>query len=313
MNVACPQCTSVFRVDPAKVPAGGVRARCSICSGVIPVPEPSTAEVATVGSRAGGTPPTGTPARTTPATPQPAPLRTTPATPQLAPLRPTPAEPWPAPAPRRPTPAEPWPTSPPPQAVPAEPWPAPVAPQQTPPVGRPTPAPEAEWPAQTGGDWAAAATASPAPAAVPRPVTPPSSEQAWGGAPAAMPAPPTPPGLSRGAIGGVSGPGPAPTPATPPYEAPAAGPGGHVNPYLKRDPHHRAKRLARALASDIVTYYPEKHAEAVQEGTVKELFREEIEKSYEDYVTQVGAELAQATTYFQDAMNEVLAVGKRIF
>ncbi|MDE3174000.1 MAG: zinc-ribbon domain-containing protein, partial [Gemmatimonadota bacterium] len=35
MNVACPECRSVFRVDPAKLPAATVRARCSVCGGVI--------------------------------------------------------------------------------------------------------------------------------------------------------------------------------------------------------------------------------------------------------------------------------------
>ena len=35
MNVSCPECRSVFRVDPAKVPVGGVRARCSVCGGII--------------------------------------------------------------------------------------------------------------------------------------------------------------------------------------------------------------------------------------------------------------------------------------
>ncbi|MGD0484798.1 MAG: zinc-ribbon domain-containing protein, partial [Gemmatimonadales bacterium] len=37
MNVTCPTCSTVFRVDPARVPAGGVRARCSVCRGVFPV------------------------------------------------------------------------------------------------------------------------------------------------------------------------------------------------------------------------------------------------------------------------------------
>ena len=37
MNVSCLECRSVFRVDPAKVPLGGVRARCSVCGGVIPI------------------------------------------------------------------------------------------------------------------------------------------------------------------------------------------------------------------------------------------------------------------------------------
>src|SRR4029078_4521173 len=35
VNVSCPECRSVFRVDPEKVPRVGVRARCSVCGGVI--------------------------------------------------------------------------------------------------------------------------------------------------------------------------------------------------------------------------------------------------------------------------------------
>ena len=37
MNVSCPECRSIFRVDPSKVPASGVRARCSVCGGIITV------------------------------------------------------------------------------------------------------------------------------------------------------------------------------------------------------------------------------------------------------------------------------------
>ena len=37
MNVACPECRSVFRVDPAKIPGAMVRARCAVCGGVITV------------------------------------------------------------------------------------------------------------------------------------------------------------------------------------------------------------------------------------------------------------------------------------
>ncbi|WP_434480620.1 zinc-ribbon domain-containing protein [Gemmatimonas sp.] len=37
MTVSCPECRSVFRVDPAKVPATGVRARCSVCGGVMAI------------------------------------------------------------------------------------------------------------------------------------------------------------------------------------------------------------------------------------------------------------------------------------
>ena len=51
MNVRCPSCNTAYRIDPAKVPEAGVRARCTVCSKVIPVtrdeeaasPAPSTA------------------------------------------------------------------------------------------------------------------------------------------------------------------------------------------------------------------------------------------------------------------------------
>nr|MBA3259230.1 zinc-ribbon domain-containing protein [Gemmatimonadales bacterium] len=37
MNVTCPNCATVYRVDPAKVPEVGVRARCAVCSAVFAV------------------------------------------------------------------------------------------------------------------------------------------------------------------------------------------------------------------------------------------------------------------------------------
>ena len=37
MNVSCPSCDTVYRIDPAKVPEAGVQARCTVCSHVIAV------------------------------------------------------------------------------------------------------------------------------------------------------------------------------------------------------------------------------------------------------------------------------------
>jgi len=37
MNVFCPNCNTLYRVDPAKVPESGVRARCAVCSAVFAV------------------------------------------------------------------------------------------------------------------------------------------------------------------------------------------------------------------------------------------------------------------------------------
>jgi hypothetical protein len=71
--------------------------------------------------------------------------------------------------------------------------------------------------------------------------------------------------------------------------------------------------LARALVSDIITYQPAKHAEGLRDGTIRDLFKDEIRKSYEEYTAQVGQQLAEGTPYFQEALNEVLGGGKKIF
>ena len=86
-----------------------------------------------------------------------------------------------------------------------------------------------------------------------------------------------------------------------------------INPFLANDPNAKAKRLARALVSDIVAYFPQKREEGARDGTLKQLFREEIKKSYEEYVEQIGREFAETTTHFQDALNDVLAGGKKLF
>jgi hypothetical protein len=86
-----------------------------------------------------------------------------------------------------------------------------------------------------------------------------------------------------------------------------------VNPFLARDPRQKARRLARALVSDMIVYQPEKRQQALAAGNIKEAFEEEIQKSWEEYVDQVGAELANSTTFFKEALNEILAGGQQIF
>lgn len=102
-----------------------------------------------------------------------------------------------------------------------------------------------------------------------------------------------------------------PAPA-PPATAPRIGP-RRVNPFLNNDPAQRARRLARALVSDLVAYHPEKREEGLRAGTLKELFREDIRKSWQEYVEQVGAPVAESTPHFQDALNDILAGGRRVF
>lgn len=94
-------------------------------------------------------------------------------------------------------------------------------------------------------------------------------------------------------------------------DLPAAPAGGVV--FGRRDPHDKARRLARVLVSDMITYHRDRHARSVAGGTLAEDFDEEIRKSWEEYLMQVGRELAESTTYFRDALNEILAGGHEIF
>jgi predicted Zn finger-like uncharacterized protein len=80
-----------------------------------------------------------------------------------------------------------------------------------------------------------------------------------------------------------------------------------------RDPANRARRLARVLSSDMITYNPARYADARRNGSLREDFRDEIEKSWEEYVDQVGEEFAISTHHFTDALNEVLAQGEKLF
>jgi hypothetical protein len=95
--------------------------------------------------------------------------------------------------------------------------------------------------------------------------------------------------------------------------APAPSTRAPVNPFLAQDPRQKARRLARALVSDMIVYQPEKRQQALKAGNIKEAFDEEIKKSWEEYVQQVGAEMANSTPFFTEALNEILAGGQKTF
>lgn len=275
MNVSCPDCRSIFRVDPAKVPANGVRARCSVCSGVITIPSPSGVS----------TPSTAAPRTATPAMSAASPPPT-----YTPPLPPAPARPAEMPTARR-----------------REESAGPVTATATPPspVGG---TPEFRSTPATPGFTAPRPPSGSGPSAPP--FVPPSR-------PVSPTAPPMPPAPRAPRPAAAAPPrAAAPPPFTPPGSSAAIGDAAArrpLNPFLSRDPNQRAKRLARALVSDIITYHPAKHAEGLRDGTLKQLFREEIKKSFEEYIAQVGQQLAEGTTYFQEALNEVLAGGRKIF
>jgi len=81
----------------------------------------------------------------------------------------------------------------------------------------------------------------------------------------------------------------------------------------RRDPHERARHLARVLVSDIIAYYPVRYQESLARRTIPEDFADEIQKSYREYVDQVGVEMAESTPYFTEALNHVLGRGEKFF
>lgn len=222
MNVSCPQCKTVFRVDPDKVPTDGVRARCSICGGVFEVgSEESEARLAAVAA---------------PAVPE--------------------------------------------QGI-AE---APAVAQSPPEPAPDIVAVEVEMEARVielPGD----ADAPPTPTDI-------QPEEVIEEEPESLEAPEAPESIPVQVD-----------------EAPAA----PSFPFAPPDQDARARRLARALISDLAAYHPERQEKGLAEGRLKELFQGELRKSWQEYVDQVGIETAKSTPYFRDALNDILAKGKRVF
>jgi predicted Zn finger-like uncharacterized protein len=100
--------------------------------------------------------------------------------------------------------------------------------------------------------------------------------------------------------------------ASAPAPAPPQGPPAGF-PFAATDPATRARRMARALVSDIVAYHGQRRDRSLQAGTLRTEFRDEIMRSWEEYVEQVGVQMARGTPYFRDALNEILAGGQAVF
>jgi hypothetical protein len=165
-------------------------------------------------------------------------------------------------------------------------------------------APNSEAPTGATSSGAATAPASPSPAAA-APVSTPAAAAAMPPMPPAAPVQGTPPAAASPAA-----------PVAPPSAPPAAAPQvTEPRPVVfgTRDPNARAQRIARALVSDIVAYHPKKRAESLAKGTMRQDFKEEIMKSWEEYVAQVGTELAKSTPFFRNALNDILAAGQQVF
>ena len=70
----------------------------------------------------------------------------------------------------------------------------------------------------------------------------------------------------------------------------------------------------RALSGTTgVAYYKDKHTQSLAAGTLVPDFDEEVEKSWKEYTDQVDDEILANNTFFNDALNEILAEGQSVF
>jgi len=77
--------------------------------------------------------------------------------------------------------------------------------------------------------------------------------------------------------------------------------------------HERARRLAKALASDLVLYNQDKVERGLREGTLVQLLGSEIRRSWEYYCQQIPKYIVESTDYFKEQLNKVVGKGKELF
>ncbi|MEO0184949.1 MAG: zinc-ribbon domain-containing protein [candidate division WOR-3 bacterium] len=77
--------------------------------------------------------------------------------------------------------------------------------------------------------------------------------------------------------------------------------------------HERARRLAKALASDLVLYNQAKVEQGLRDGTLIQLLGAEIKRSWEYYCQQIPKHIIENSDYFKEQLNKVVGKGKEIF
>lgn len=125
-----------------------------------------------------------------------------------------------------------------------------------------------------------------------------------------------PPPVTQSEARRVPPPVPSPAPSAPePPSPPQPAVAGTAFTLGKRDPTDKARRLARVLVSDMIMYNAERHRSALEHRTLAEDFGEEIERSWQEFVEQVGQDLAEGEgrQFWREALNDILAKGEALF
>jgi hypothetical protein len=85
------------------------------------------------------------------------------------------------------------------------------------------------------------------------------------------------------------------------------------NRFSTTDRDTRAARVARVMASDLLTYHPERVAQARGEGTLVETFRRELQEAWDEFVVRFGEEFASESHAFAEGLNQILSPEERVF
>ena len=100
--------------------------------------------------------------------------------------------------------------------------------------------------------------------------------------------------------------------ATPPVESPPVEKPPVEKPAAAESPAHaKAKRLARLIVSDIVLYNQAAVEDGVRNNTFAEALAHDIREARTLYAQRVPEEIRNATTYLDDAFDELIARKKR--
>jgi hypothetical protein len=78
----------------------------------------------------------------------------------------------------------------------------------------------------------------------------------------------------------------------------------------RKDPHERAKRLARLIVGEIVLYHKDKIAQAIQRDTLFEEMSKELEEGRNYYRKNVDPSVGSKADYFDQAIVDILVRGQ---
>ena len=78
----------------------------------------------------------------------------------------------------------------------------------------------------------------------------------------------------------------------------------------QKDPHERARRLARLIMGDIVMYNQEKIVEGIKNDTLFQVLEEQLVEGRKYYDKNVDPGVAAETDYFNQAIVDILVKGR---